>query len=300
MDVKFIRDDVFKRSVDQLDEIVKSLETKPESDDLVVGKRFIHALLLASRTAKLPKPILKKTTKPLIRPSQPKQKSEEIKHLIKQELVHLEPIKPKLNFEQQIDSFKQNYPRVIFKGASGKAIAKADLVHKDGKFLYAIKEAEVEQNIMDEAKKLFFEKFMKDYSLINNKDFMKTIISRTLKKFKKDFNQENINLYYYYIKRDIVGFERVDTLLHDENIITITCRGVDKPVVVNYGENLEIETNIIFTHKNDIDLLIGKMAEKVGQNLKENNNSIDGRFSTFRIQANIGPTSSNFVITRRP
>ena len=71
----------------------------------------------------------------------------------------------------------------------------------------------------------------------------------------------------YYVKRDAVGFGRIDPLMKDPNIEDISCNGPNRPVYVWHRKYEYIPTNIIFVSEEDLDKFVVKLAHMAGKHI---------------------------------
>jgi len=288
MDIKFIRDDVYEKSITDLNEIISKLSKKAENSNIVAGERFLHAMILARKTMSKKK-VKKKTIV---------EKPEVIKLHIPS-VEKLKKIIPEIRFEKE--KFKTHYPLIILRGLNGEIIAKTYIEQKDGKLYYHVEEKTPDMGILDGIKKEFFKKFIKDRKVIDNEDYIRKLTKKILKQNKKEFSQETFDMIRYNLRRDFLGFGKIESLIEDEKITNISCKGPKKPITVNY-DNEQMETNLKFDSNHEIDLILTNFGEKIGKTISETNPHIDGTFNNFRIQANLGTRNmtSNFVITRIP
>ena len=70
----------------------------------------------------------------------------------------------------------------------------------------------------------------------------------------------------YYIKRDYIGYERIDALTRDPNIEDISCDGSDIPLFVYHRKYQDLETNITFSSEK-LDSFVIKLAQRCGKNI---------------------------------
>jgi len=296
MDIKFIRDDVYEKSIRDLNEIISKLSKQAESRDVAVGERFINAMIFAKKTM---------TEEKEEKEEEFEEVFEEKPNIIKPVISTVERFKkiiPEIKFEDSLSKFKTQYPIILFRDLNGEIIAKSYIEDKEGKFFYHVEEKEIDTNMFDEIKKEFFNKFVKERKVIEDEDFIKKLTKKFCKKHKKEFNQEILDLVKYYLRRDFLGFGKIEPLIRDGKISIIMCKGIKKPVTVDYGGGNEIETNIVFDNEHELNILLTNMGEKIGESISEENPHVDGTFRSFRIQANLGVSGSgsNFVITRLP
>jgi archaeal flagellar protein FlaI len=71
----------------------------------------------------------------------------------------------------------------------------------------------------------------------------------------------------YYAERDLVGFGKIDPLMHDPNIEDISCDGVNKPVYIWHRQFESIETNLQFESDEDLDNLVVKLVHMAGKHV---------------------------------
>jgi archaeal flagellar protein FlaI len=71
----------------------------------------------------------------------------------------------------------------------------------------------------------------------------------------------------YHAERDLVGFGKIDPLMHDPNIEDISCDGVGKPVYIWHRTFESIETNLQFESDEDLDNLVVKLVHMAGKHV---------------------------------
>jgi flagellar protein FlaI len=71
----------------------------------------------------------------------------------------------------------------------------------------------------------------------------------------------------YHAERDLVGFGKIDSLMHDPNIEDISCDGVNKPVYIWHRTFESIETNLQFESDADLDNLVVKLVHMAGKHV---------------------------------
>ncbi len=70
----------------------------------------------------------------------------------------------------------------------------------------------------------------------------------------------------YYIKRDYVGYERLDVLMRDQNIEDISCDGSGIPVFLYHRNYQNIKTNVSFDAQR-LDSFVMKLAQRCGKHI---------------------------------
>jgi flagellar protein FlaI len=70
----------------------------------------------------------------------------------------------------------------------------------------------------------------------------------------------------YYIKRDYIGYERLDSIMKDTQIEDISCDGSDIPIFVYHRKYHNIKTNISFEGQR-LDSFVIKLAQRCGKQI---------------------------------
>ncbi|MFB6360994.1 MAG: type II/IV secretion system ATPase subunit, partial [Halobacteriales archaeon] len=77
------------------------------------------------------------------------------------------------------------------------------------------------------------------------------------------------------VKRDFVGYERIDGIKHDINVEEISCDGYYEPVFVTHSEYDWLITNIAYDTIDDLDTFVVKMAQRSGKGISKRNPQVD-------------------------
>ncbi len=308
---EFIYDDTVLEK-EKLKEIVKIATRKPEKKDFnaVVLRKFVLALLEVYKEklakAKPKKPVPKpKIPKPEEKPAKlgAKEIKPEVKGEAKVEVPKTEAeVKPK-EIQKPTEEKPQEKPKelpvappeeipkpefkkeVIIKSSTGKELALARVTEESYELLEP-KLSEQEEKMLFTLKNKLKRKLTKKPELVMDMKFMEKIIKKFAKKFKLPYNQELFEKIRYYIVRDIIGYGKIDPLLKDKKVKEIYYKGLDKPVVIVYqGLEKELQTNIKFTTKEEINELIEKFFVRAKQKLSKQNNYLDTDVLGFHVKA---------------
>ena len=78
----------------------------------------------------------------------------------------------------------------------------------------------------------------------------------------------------YYLKRDFIGYERIDPIKHDINVEDISCDGYESPVFVYHTEYEQIITNV---HHgiDELDDFVVKLAQRSGKGISKRRPQVD-------------------------
>lgn len=289
-EIKFLRIGETKKDIEKINEILLSLKKKLVDKDVLVGKRFLNAIVRASEKEEIefPKMEIPKPARIIPKKIVPKPKPVKITPKV--------PAPPIL--------FSKRYPLVIYRKGSVLVDSRAD--RKDNKLIYTINEPEINKELLTLVKRFISKRFNRDKTVVTNDKFLTEKIKKASKKLKQPYSEKTLDLIKYYLQRDLIGFGRIDALFFDANINSIICDGLNIPVKIILLST-EMKTNIAFDNKKELDDLIKNFAARLKQDITKKN-IVEGKISlmvrekivNFRVDATLGiaEISSKFVLKR--
>jgi len=161
---------------------------------------------------------------------------------------------------------------------------------------YVVEEPQVREDLIQKILDLVKRADMKD---IANEKYLVKKIKKACRKVKLEYNDAVVPKLKYYIIKYRFGYGKIEPLLHDTNIIKITCDGANKPLVIKHKElGKELTTNITYNNVEEIDKFLETLADKTKTKLTKLNYRVN--FDNFKIDALVGRggVSSKFVIDR--
>lgn len=175
----------------------------------------------------------------------------------------------KRNEEKKLPVFKKIYP--IFEPYVYAAIVKES---KTQRIRYEIIEPTLlkeEENLVGEIKDLLIEEVdvnRKDLKTHENaKKYLKNKIREIIKRHKIGIDEEAIDKVIYYIKRDSIGYGRIDALMKDQLIEDISADGVNVPIYIWHREYESLPTNIIYENNEELNSFITRLAYLSGKHI---------------------------------
>ncbi|MFD1512232.1 type II/IV secretion system ATPase subunit [Halomarina rubra] len=78
----------------------------------------------------------------------------------------------------------------------------------------------------------------------------------------------------YYLRRDFVGFERIDPIKHDINIEDVSCDGYESPVFVYHSDHEQVISNV-YHGTQELDDFVVKMAQRSGKGISKRQPQVD-------------------------
>jgi flagellar protein FlaI len=121
-----------------------------------------------------------------------------------------------------------------------------------------------------------------------------------LEEDSETLSEYQIEKLLYLLKRDFIGFERIDGIKHDINIEDISCDGYNSPVFVYHGDYEQIITNV-YHGEEELDDFVVKMAQRSGKGISKRNPQVDatlpdGSRSQLTLGREVSDHGTNYTI----
>jgi flagellar protein FlaI len=87
---------------------------------------------------------------------------------------------------------------------------------------------------------------------------------RLIKDYKLEISREAYDKVLYFLKRDFLGYSKIDVMMRDVKIEDISCDGVGIPVYVWHRDYESIPSNVSFSTKEELGSFIVRLAYKAG------------------------------------
>lgn len=121
----------------------------------------------------------------------------------------------------------------------------------------------------------------KDVSLINRS-------MRLLDQYYSTLEVSSIHKIMYFLRRNFIGYERINPLVRDPNIEDISCSGIEIPIYLFHRKHNNIVTNVHFGEK-ELDSLVVKLCQRSGKHISIGEPIVDATLPDgSRIQATLG------------
>ena len=116
----------------------------------------------------------------------------------------------------------------------------------------------------------------------------------------KDLNEYQVEKLLYRLKRDFIGYARIDPVKHDINVEDISCDGYHSRVFVYHSEYENIITNV--THgEQELDDFVVKLAQRSGKGISKRQPQVDatlpdGSRSQLTLGREVSDHGTNYTI----
>ncbi|WP_292464526.1 type II/IV secretion system ATPase subunit [Methanolobus sp.] len=107
-------------------------------------------------------------------------------------------------------------------------------------------------------------------------------------RYHADLGTASMHRVLYYLKRNFLGNDRINTLMLDPYIEDISCDGVEVPVFMYHNKYRNIKTNISFAEE-ELNSLVIKLCQKSGKHISISEPMVDATLPDgSRLQATLG------------
>jgi len=102
-------------------------------------------------------------------------------------------------------------------------------------------------------------------------------------------HEKSVRKLFYYLKRNYIGYGKIDGLVRDINIEDISCDGVNVPLFTYHRKHMSIKTNLIFKNAEELDSFVIRLVERAGKQISLGRPTIDASLPEgYRLQATLG------------
>ena len=163
-----------------------------------------------------------------------------------------------------------------------------------------------EVEVLEELREIIIEKMDIPLSVLRDEEamdgYLKEQLQHAFKKFKEIVAEESEEKYIYYLKRDFLGYGKIDLLIQDENIEDISCNGADIPIYIWHSKYESIPTNVMFESERELNAIVTRLAYKSGQQISVSRPIMEGTLPMgYRVHLTLGEVSkrgSTFTIRK--
>ena len=119
--------------------------------------------------------------------------------------------------------------------------------------------------------------------------YVEELIDQIISDYNLKLAPESKKKIVYLIKRDAVGYGKIDALTRDPYIEDISCDGSQIPIFIYHRDYGSMKTNIVFKDEEELSSFVIKLAQKCGKYISVAEPMLDGTLPDgSRIQATLG------------
>ncbi len=132
-----------------------------------------------------------------------------------------------------------------------------------------------------------------DHKKIEN--YLKDQVDQIIENYEIEIDDISKKKIMYYIKRESLGFGKIDPLMRDPNIEDISCDGAGVPIFLYHRKYGSVRSNVIFNDEDELSYFVIRLAQKCGKHISIAEPMLD---ATMPDGSRIQMTLSNEVTTK--
>ncbi|MGI0078079.1 MAG: type II/IV secretion system ATPase subunit [Nitrososphaerales archaeon] len=166
--------------------------------------------------------------------------------------------------------------------------------------------SEDEKRKIDRLKRLLLEEVRAPLAVIyaqgKIEKYLDENTSRLIKDYKLDIPSTSHDKILYYLKRDFLGYSKIDIMLRDPKIEDVSCDGLAIPVYVWHRDYESIPSNVMFSTREELASFIVRLAYKSGGQITVASPILEGNlpegFRTHLTLDEVSKRGSTFTIRK--
>ncbi len=113
-------------------------------------------------------------------------------------------------------------------------------------------------------------------------------LEEVLEEYDLNVDKRTFHKFLYYVRRDFLGFYKIDGLMRDPYIEDISCDGWNIPIFVYHWNYGNMQTNVKFERR-ELDSFVIRLAQRSGKHISTSNPLVDATLPDgSRIQLTLG------------
>jgi flagellar protein FlaI len=133
-------------------------------------------------------------------------------------------------------------------------------------------------------------------------DYLERNVKRLAKRYKLPLSENGFGKIMYYLKRDLLGYGKLDAVMRDPYVEDVSCDGVKVPVYVFHTRFESLPTNVVFEDPDELDSFVRRLAYRATQQITVARPIVEGSLPEgFRIHLTLSEVSrrgSTFTIRK--
>ena len=119
--------------------------------------------------------------------------------------------------------------------------------------------------------------------------YIEEVVDRIIEDYSIRLSEESKKKILYFIKRDTIGYGKIDTMMRDPYIEDISCDGAKVPIFIYHRDHGSMRTNVGFEDEEELSRFVVQLAQKSGRHISIAEPMLDATLPDgSRIQATLG------------
>ena len=162
-----------------------------------------------------------------------------------------------------------------------------------------------EQEQRDEIMDIFIRSLTANIEEIdsNPEAYVRTAMDKVIKSYSMKINKKSKSKLFYYLRRDLIGYGKMDVLMNDVNVEDISLDGTNVPIFAYHRKFESVETTCVWPTDEELESYVIKLAQRCGKHISVaepllDATLMDGSRIVMKLGHEISTRGSAFCIRR--
>ena len=133
--------------------------------------------------------------------------------------------------------------------------------------------------------------------------YLRTAMDKVIKAYGMKINKKSKSKLFYYLRRDLVGYGKMDVLMNDANVEDISLDGTNVPIFAYHRKFESVETTCVWETDEELESYVIKLAQRCGKHISVADplldaTLMDGSRIVMKLGHEISTRGSAFCIRR--
>ena len=133
--------------------------------------------------------------------------------------------------------------------------------------------------------------------------YLRTSMDKIIKAYGMKINKKSKSKLFYYLKRDLIGYGKMDVLMNDPNVEDVSLDGTGIPIFAYHRKFESVETTITWDTDEELEAYVIKLAQRCGKHISVaepllDATLMDGSRIVMKLGHEISTKGSTFCIRR--
>ncbi len=133
--------------------------------------------------------------------------------------------------------------------------------------------------------------------------YLRTALDKVIKAYGMKINKKSKSKMFYYLRRDLIGYGKMDMMMHDINVEDISLDGTNVPIFAYHRKFESVETTCVWETDAELESYVIKLAQRCGKHISVaepllDATLMDGSRIVMKLGREISTRGSAFCIRR--
>ncbi|MAI09781.1 MAG: secretion system protein E [Euryarchaeota archaeon] len=162
-----------------------------------------------------------------------------------------------------------------------------------------------EQEQLDEIMDIFIRSLQANIEEIDTEPeaYLRAAMDKVIKSYGLKISKKSKSKIFYYIRRDLIGYGKMDVLMNDVNVEDISLDGTGIPIFAYHRKFESVETSCVWNTDDELESYVIKLAQRCGKHISVADplldaTLMDGSRIVMKLGREVSTRGSSFCIRR--